>query len=73
MLLSELAKPDKFKLEYHDSLSSKIWNVDELKSDVYDALKKISVEFIKTLEIDNSAITDIILTGSLCNYNYTKY
>ena len=73
MLLSELSKPNSFKLEYHDALSTKIWDVDTLKSEVYDALKKISIEFIKTLEIDNSAITDVIITGSLCNYNYTKY
>ena len=73
MLLSELTKPNSFKLEYHDTLSSKIWDVDVLKADVEEALKKISTEFIKTLEIDNSTIRDIIITGSLCNYNYTKY
>lgn len=74
MLLSELAKSKEFVLKYNDTLSSKLWNADDtLKSDVLSAIRRIADEFIKTLEVIPESIQDIIITGSMCNYNYTKY
>lgn len=71
MLLFELTKNK--LIDYHDSLSSKIWEGVELKSEVLVALKRIANAFCDTLDVPNDAIVDIIITGSLCNYNYTKY
>lgn len=72
MLLREIAQKNKY-LGYHDTLSTKIWDGDQLKPEVYDALVKIAKEFISTLKVSPNQLVDIIITGSLCNYNYTKY
>lgn len=71
MLLSEV-RSDKM-LDYHDSLSTKIWDGQELKREVLVALRRIAKEFIETLEVPEESVIDVIITGSLCNYNYTKY
>jgi membrane-associated HD superfamily phosphohydrolase len=60
------------KLDYHDHLNPAIWDSFRLKDKVKDALDKIAKEFVEFLQIDGSAITDIILTGSNANYNWTK-
>lgn len=71
MLLFEISKNK--MIEYHDSLSKKIWEGYELKKEVLSALIKIADAFCDTLDVPNESIVDIIITGSLCNYNYTKY
>lgn len=74
MLLHEISKKASTYLGYHDTLSNKIWDGDQLKPEVYDALVRIAKEFILTLKVsDSQQIVDVIITGSLCNYNYTKY
>lgn len=73
MLLNELAKENKKYLAYHDELSPKLWDGDVLKPDVLDALRNIAKEFIDTLGVPETSIIDEIITGSMCNYNYTKY
>lgn len=72
MLLMEIKKSDKL-LDYHDKLSPKIWVNMQLKREVLDALRAISAEFLETLQVPKNSVKDIIITGSLCNYNYTKY
>lgn len=72
MLLWEIKKTDKL-LDYHDQLSPKIWAGMQLKEDVLKALRRIATEFIETLEVPEQSVKDVIITGSLCNYNYTKY
>jgi hypothetical protein len=59
------------KIAYHDSLNPAIWDNFELLPDVKEALDKIAAEFITFLDIDSSVITDVILTGSNANYNWT--
>lgn len=60
-------------VEYHNKLNPKLWESDQtLKSDVHDAIIKLSQAFIDFLEIDNSYIEDVILTGSNCNYNWNS-
>jgi len=75
MLLHEIAKKASSTeyLDYHKTLSPKIWDGDTLKPEVLDALRKIAKEFCATLLVNPSQIYDIIITGSLCNYNYTKF
>lgn len=62
------------KLSYHKTLLNKLWtSSNELRNDVRQSLIKIADEFTETLKIDNEHVVDTILTGSTCNYNYTKH
>lgn len=58
------------------SLNPKIWEkVDgtvKMKRDVRDKLLEIAYQFIEFLDVD-VVVTDIILTGSLSNYNWSRY
>jgi hypothetical protein len=58
------------------SLNPKIWEkVDgtvKMKRDVRDKLLEIAYQFIEFLDVD-IVVTDIILTGSLSNYNWSRY
>lgn len=54
-------------------LNPKIWVNGELNSRVRLRLLDIADDFIKTLEVDWVEPKDIILTGSLANYNWSKY
>ena len=64
------------KLEYHNTLNSKLWDLSDkpedvtLKADVKTALDKIAKEFIEFLEISPSDVKDIIITGSNASFNY---
>ncbi len=72
MLLEDIKIKDTVK--FHKELSSKIWTESKtLKKEVRTALQNIANAFIEPLEIDKRSIIDIIITGSMCNYNYTKY
>tara|TARA_B100000131_G_C18121785_1_gene613171 strand:- start:945 stop:1643 length:699 start_codon:yes stop_codon:yes gene_type:complete len=52
-------------------LSKKLWNDDMKMSDqVLQKLKKIANDFMKSLRV-SAPIRDIIVTGSMANYNYT--
>lgn len=59
-------------LEYHDELNPKLWKNDALLPDVKASLDVIAQNFIKFLKIDDSKISDIVLTGSSANFNYTN-
>lgn len=54
-------------------LNPKIWMNGELNSRVRLRLLDIADDFINTLEVDWAKPKDIILTGSLANYNWSKY
>ncbi|MBT3919272.1 MAG: hypothetical protein HOF24_02680 [Flavobacteriaceae bacterium] len=53
-------------------LNPKLWQNDKLRSEVRTILLKIAVDVIKSLELETS-LDDITFTGSLANYNYSKY
>ena len=61
-------------IEKHDTLNPKLFNGEELKQEVKEAIQKIVDEFIKELNEDevNFTLKDIILLGSNVSYNYTK-
>ena len=63
-----------FKIQ--DNLNSKVWEKDGksyiIKSEVRKKLLEISNIFIDSLGVD-VIITDIIMIGSLVNYNWSKY
>jgi hypothetical protein len=63
---------DSFKLK--PSLNPELWDGEELKKDISDQLMKIAEEFFNGLNApDDLVIKDVILTGSLANYNWSKY
>lgn len=65
------------KIEYHDGLTPKLWTKNKvLKKEVREKLLEISKAFIKFMETDfktNTKLTptDIIITGSSANFNWT--
>ena len=61
-------------LQQKDNLNSKIWNDEnKLHFDVRKSMLYNAYEFIKFLKIKNLKIKDIILTGSLANYNWNEF
>ena len=56
----------------HSSLSEVIWENGRLRQNVRDHLLKIGYEFYQFLKIPLD-IDDIILTGSMSNYNYSEF
>lgn len=54
-------------------LHPKIWFNGQMNSRVRLRLLDIADDFIKTLEVDWVEPKDIILTGSLANYNWSKF
>lgn len=79
--INELVRPEdvdlsSFKLKAE--LSPKFWYKSEegeykLKSSIRNRLLTISDDFFETLELPWIDVEDIILTGSLSNYNWSKY
>lgn len=75
--MSNLSKViDSFNIQ--DSLNPKVWDNPtepkkaKLKKDIQDRLLEISNEFVDFIGLD-FFISDIILTGSLSNYNWSEY
>lgn len=57
-----------------DSLNPKIWDKNQkMKSDVKERLSKIADDYFEGLDIPGVDIEDITMTGSLSNYNWSKY
>jgi hypothetical protein len=63
----------KGSIAYHDTLNQDVWKGHELRIDVRYKLLEIAKRFIEYLEVPNFKLEDIILRGSLVNYNYTQY
>lgn len=76
-LLDELVKPEDINLSsfvVKDHLNSKVWpNEDKINPEIRANLLKIAKDFYGSLGIDWVDIHDIILTGSLANYNWSKF
>ena len=60
------------KVEYHQELNPKIWDGDQMRPEIRAKLLAIANDFWSSLK-PNTAVLDIQLTGSLANYNWTKY
>ena len=60
-------------LTINTSLHPKFWSGDVLKSDVMSKILRIAQDFFDDLELEGVDLEDITLTGSLANYNYTKF
>jgi hypothetical protein len=58
----------------HSELHDKIWLRDgHLNEEVYDSLIEIANDFIDKHHIPDDSIEDITITGSMANYNWSKY
>lgn len=60
-------------VQYHERLSEKAWSGDQLRPEVQDKLMKIAERFVDYLEIPDFKVLDVVLTGSMANYNWTQY
>jgi len=63
----------KGNIAYHEELNPEVWKGRELRVDVRYKLLEIAKRFIEYLEVPGFKLEDIILRGSLVNYNYTQY
>jgi len=57
---------------YNKQLNSKFWNNDKLNERIQKKLLSIAIDFYESTNLEQP-IKDIVLTGSLANYNYNKY
>ena len=72
-LLNEIIDPDSINVEQlkvKDELNPEVWNGEQMHPDVRQALLKNALEFIKFANLEDAKFKDIILTGSLANYNW---
>lgn len=61
-------------IQVRDALNTDIWqSEDRIKPEISSRLIQIALDFIESLEIDQEVIADIIVTGSLANYNWTQF
>jgi len=57
-----------------DDLDREIWDDnDQLKSEIRTKLLEIAHDFWESQDLDHVKIKDIIFTGSLANYNWSKF
>lgn len=60
-------------IRYHDQLNKVIWDQqDKLKPQIREQLLAVADEFVQFVDAEFEVI-DIILTGSLANYNWTDH
>ena len=73
-LLSEVTiNLDFSSFKVHDALNPNIWvNENTIEPEILETLIKIAEDYYKNLELDTPML-DITLTGSLANYNWSKY
>lgn len=72
--LNEKVSPEEVQTfyTYHDNLNPKLWSEDlKLDPAIATRLDIIANMFVKFLKIPKSSVTDVILTGSSVNYNWT--
>jgi N-acetylglutamate synthase-like GNAT family acetyltransferase len=58
---------------YHDELNPVAWDNNQLNEEVKDRLLEIAERFVNYLELPDFEVLDIVLTGSMANYNWTKF
>ena len=75
LMLEKDIKPDVIKsFIIRNSLNTKVWDGDKLKPEIRKKLLLIAKNFFKDLELEpNVKLQDITLTGSISNYNWSKF
>lgn len=60
-------------ISYQPRLATEAWTKNRIKPEVRYKLLLAAKMFINSIEISNFKVKDIILTGSMANYNYTRF
>ena len=60
-------------LTLNDTLQPTIWSDNKLNERIAEKLTEIATKFFEDLGLEGAEIDDITFTGSLANYNWTKY
>lgn len=60
-------------VKYNNTLHPQVWKNDKINLKVRERLLKIANYFIDNLNIPSFKVEDIVLTGSMANYNYTEF
>ncbi len=74
-ILKEVVEPDNVDIsdiQMHDMLCSLIWDNEKLKPDIRKTLLMNAKRFIEFADAENLKFNDIMLTGSMANYNYNE-
>ena len=74
--LKEVVEPDNVDvstIQMHDTLNPLIWESNEvLKSEIRKTLLMNAKRFIEFCDADSLTFADVILTGSMANFNYNE-
>jgi hypothetical protein len=62
----------KITLDYHNELNPVIWDGTTLKPEVRTKLLQFASTWTKFAKIPEHLVQDVIFTGGMTNYNYTK-
>jgi len=60
-------------LTLNDTLQPAVWSEEGLNEKISEKLLQIAADFFEGLGLEDIEIEDITFTGSLANYNWTKY
>ena len=60
-------------LTINDTLQTAIWSDNKLNEQVSQKLLQVAEDFFEGLDLEGVEIDDITFTGSLANFNWTKY
>jgi len=61
-------------IQIKDELNMNVWqSTDRIKPEISSRLVQIALDFMENLDVDQEVIADIIVTGSLANYNWTQF
>lgn len=74
--LDEFLKPEQVKLksfDTHDTLNPEIWDGLHLDGQVRLKLMDIADDFIEFIDVPWVEPEDVVITGSIANYNWSKY
>lgn len=61
------------EIAYHDQLNPKAWTGEQIRPEVRYKLLQAAKLFISYIDIEDFRVLDIVLAGSMANYNYTDY
>ena len=70
--LTELDNFDLSTFKLKETLNPKIWTNEEINPEVAQKLMEIANNFWDGLDLKDVDIVDIIITGSIANYNWTE-
>ena len=74
--LEEIIDPEDIKMKgfaIKDHLEPVIWENNRLKDYIAEHLYKIAKNFFKDIGLDWKLVKDVTITGSLANYNWSRY